>query len=196
MTSNSSTIQLLLKESIDSKTAALNDIDFIDSISKTAEAIKKCISSKGTIFVCGNGGSACDAMHFVEELVARYKKDRIGIKALHFMDGATLTCWSNDVGYESAFQRQAETFCSNNDVLIGISTSGNSNNIFLALQAAKSKGATTIGLLGKGGGKITEICDINITVPSVVTATERIQEIHITAIHILCELVETWILDK
>jgi D-sedoheptulose 7-phosphate isomerase len=113
---------------------------------------------------------------------------------MHFMDPSTLTCWSNDVGFESAFARQAETFCSSKDVFIGISTSGNSNNILEAIKAASNKGCYTIGLLGKGGGKIKEAADLSITVPKAVTATERIQEIHITVIHSLCEIIERWML--
>jgi D-sedoheptulose 7-phosphate isomerase len=194
MTDNISTVKSILEESINSKKTALEDVEFIKSISSAADRIKKMISDGGTLYICGNGGSTCDAMHFVEELVARYKRDRPGIKAMHFMDPSTLTCWSNDVGFESAFARQAETFCSSKDVFIGISTSGNSNNILEAIKAASNKGCYTIGLLGKGGGKIKEAADLSITVPKAVTATERIQEIHITVIHSLCEIIERWML--
>ena len=194
MSDNISTVKSILEESINCKKSALGDNEFIQSISTAADRIKQMITDGGTLYICGNGGSTCDAMHFVEELVARYKRDRPGIKAMHFMDPSTLTCWSNDVGFNSAFARQADTFCSSRDVFIGISTSGNSNNILEAIKAASKKGSYTIGLLGKGGGKIKEAADLSIVVPQTVTATERIQEIHITVIHSLCELIERWML--
>jgi D-sedoheptulose 7-phosphate isomerase len=142
----------------------------------------------GHLYACGNGGSACDAMHLVEELVARYKSDRPGIPAHHLLDAPTLTCWSNDFDYATAFQRQVETLVGSKDVLVAISTSGNSRNVVLATQAARDRGAWTLALTGADGGELGRIAAEVLRVPS--TATERIQEAHITVIHLLCELLE------
>ncbi|MCL4142152.1 UNVERIFIED_CONTAM: hypothetical protein GTU68_028180 [Idotea baltica] len=127
-------------------------------------------------------------MHFTEELVARYKSNRPGYKAMHFMDPGTITCWSNDYEYESAFERQVETFCTDKDILMGISTSGNSANILKAIEKAKEKNCFTIVLMGKDGGITKGKADLELIVPS--NATERIQEIHIMLIHLFCEFLE------
>lgn len=140
------------------------------------------------LYACGNGGSACDAMHLVEELVARYKLDRPGLPAHHLMDASTLTCWSNDYEFRTIFRRQVETHGQPGDVLVAISTSGNSENVLEAIDAASAAGLLTIGLTGKDGGKMRAICDELVVVPS--DATERIQEGHITIIHLWCELIE------
>jgi D-sedoheptulose 7-phosphate isomerase len=183
------TLKDALSDSIKIRQAILSDESLLN---KTEEAIAKlieAIKNGGIIYACGNGGSACDAMHFTEELVARYKKERPGIKAHHFMDAGTLTCWSNDYTWHGVFERQAETFCTPKDILVVFSTSGNSENILRGIAAAKKNGAKVIGLLGKGGGKAAPLCDISLVVPS--NATERIQEIHITWVHIFCEEIET-----
>lgn len=153
-----------------------------------AEQITGVFQQGGRLYACGNGGSACDAMHLVEELVARYKRDRPGLPAHHLLDAALLTCWSNDYSYESAFRRQVETLARPGDVLVAISTSGNSPNIIEAVRAAREQGVRTIGLTGRDGGAMAELCDVVLIVPS--DATERIQEGHITIIHLLCELIE------
>ncbi len=140
------------------------------------------------LYACGNGGSACDAMHLVEELVARYKRDRPGLPAHHLLDAPTLTCWSNDYEFATAFRRQVEALARPGDVLVALSTSGNSPNILLAVEAANERGVLTVGLSGKDGGRMRELCAELLLVPS--DATERIQEGHITVIHLLCELVE------
>lgn len=140
------------------------------------------------LYACGNGGSACDSMHLVEELVARYKRERPGLPAHHLLDAPTLTCWSNDYDYESAFRRQVEAMVREGDVLVAISTSGNSPNVLAAVEAANERGALSLGLTGKDGGRMRELCGEVLVVPS--DATERIQEGHITIIHLLCELVE------
>ncbi len=142
----------------------------------------------GRLYACGNGGSAADAMHFVEELVARYKRDRPGIPAHHLLDAPTLTCWSNDFDYSTAFCRQVETLVTPRDVLVAISTSGESKNVVLAAEAAMAKGAWTLALTGQGGGRLGRIASVTLAVPS--RETERIQEAHICIIHILCELLE------
>lgn len=182
-------IKSFLIESARIKTELAADDSFIENFDKAADSLKKTVVNGGTIYACGNGGSACDAMHFTEELVARYKRDREGIKAMHFMDPGTLTCWANDYDFQTVYGRQAKTFCDANDCLIAISTSGNSKNIIQAIENAKAKGTTTILLTGKGGGKAKSIADISIIVPS--DETDRIQEAHICIIHALCEFLET-----
>lgn len=183
------TIQKLIADSADLKLAVSKDREITERIAEIAESLQKSLSQGGTIYACGNGGSACDAIHLVEELVARFKRERKGYRAKHFMDPGVLTCWSNDYEYTTAFQREVETFCTPKDILIGITTSGNSENICVAFEAAKQIGTKTIGLLGKSGGKAKDICDLPLVIPS--ETTERIQEVHILVIHILCELLET-----
>ena len=182
-------IRTALRDSIAVKTAIVESPELLAAIQHTATKMVTAARAGATIFVCGNGGSSCDAMHFVEELVARYKRDRPGIRAQHFSEPGILTCWSNDYEFASVFERQAETFCKPGDVLVGISTSGNSENVRRAIAAAKRRSSWTVGLLGRDGGKIKSECDQALVVPS--PATERIQEAHITVIHILCELVES-----
>jgi D-sedoheptulose 7-phosphate isomerase len=157
-------------------------------ILEVARRLEAIFRAGGRLYACGNGGSACDAMHLVEELVARYKRDRPGLPAHHLLDAATLTCWSNDYEYATAFRRQVETLIRPEDALVAISTSGNSPNILLAAEAAAAKGAWTLGLTGEGGGKLADVASFLLAVPS--RATERIQEGHITIIHLLCELLE------
>lgn len=140
------------------------------------------------LYACGNGGSACDAMHLVEELVARYKRERPGLPAHHLLDAPTLTCWSNDYDFATVFERQVDTFTRPGDVLVAISTSGNSPNVLRAVQAAKRQGAVVVGLTGRDGGRMRSLCDEVLIAPS--DATERIQEAHITVIHLWCELIE------
>lgn len=183
------TITSILNDSAALKMKMAADPALRRALAQSAERLAVCAQGGGTIFACGNGGSTCDAMHLCEELVARYKRERPGIKALHFMDPGVLTCWGNDVSFEDAFARYATTFCSERDVLVAISTSGNSKNVLHAVRAAKAKGTFVVGLAGKDGGALAQEADIAIVVPG--TQTERIQEAHITCIHIWCELMET-----
>jgi D-sedoheptulose 7-phosphate isomerase len=183
-----SKIQDILRTSASIKNKLASDDNFMSEVAVAARRLIATVQAGGTIYSCGNGGSTADAIHLTEELVARYKRERPGIKAMHLMDAAVLTCWSNDYTFESVFERQVETFCGPSDCLIGISTSGNSKNIISAINAAKQKGAYTIGLLGKDGGALKSLCDTALVVPS--QETERIQEAHITIIHIFCELLE------
>jgi D-sedoheptulose 7-phosphate isomerase len=158
------------------------------AIVRAAERMAQGFRSGRHLYACGNGGSACDAMHLVEELVARYKRERPGLPAHHLLDPSTLTCWSNDYEFESVFQRQVEAMMREGDVLVALSTSGNSPNVLRAVEAANTRGALTIGLTGRSGGHMRGLCGELLAVPS--DATERIQEGHITIIHLLCELVE------
>lgn len=179
----------LLTESAKLKAAVASDAGFVDAISTSCEALFQTISQGGTIYACGNGGSTCDAMHLVEELVAQYKRKRRGIRAQHFMDPAALTCWSNDHSFEDAFRRYAEVFCTDRDVLVAISTSGRSKNVLAAVDEAKRRGTKVIGLTGRDGGDLAKKSDIALVVPA--QFAERIQEVHITVIHIWIELLET-----
>jgi len=155
---------------------------------RMADAVADAFRAGNRLYACGNGGSACDAMHLVEELVARYKRERPGLPAHHLVDGPTLTCWANDYDWDSVFQRQVEAMVRPGDVLVALSTSGNSINVIRAVEAAEARGAVTIGLLGREGGRLAGLCTHALVVPA--QATERIQEAHITIIHLLCELVE------
>ncbi len=162
---------------------------FNDIIEKIASTLINCLKNDGTVYWCGNGGSASDSQHLAGELVGRFVGDRKPLRSIALnADSAVMTCIVNDYGYEHIFSRQVDGLGREGDVLIGITTSGNSQNVINALNAAKSKKMTTIGLLGKGGGKAQEITDHEIVIPSNTTA--RVQEMHIMIGHILCDLIE------
>jgi D-sedoheptulose 7-phosphate isomerase len=162
--------------------------DLAPEVARTAARLAAAFREGKRLYACGNGGSACDAMHLVEELVARYKRERPGLPAHHLLDAPTLTCWSNDYEFATAFRRQVETLAGAGDVLVALSTSGNSPNVIQALEAARDRGVVTVGLTGRGGGRMRALCDHCLVVPS--EATERIQEGHVTLVHLLCDLVE------
>ena len=155
-------------------------------------AAKICIDSLkkgGKILIFGNGGSAADAQHIAAELVGRYKMERKGLSAIALTtDSSSLTAIANDFGYEHVFDRQIEALANTEDVVIGISTSGNSKNVINAIQLAKKIGCKSIGLTGKSGGYMSKICNINLIIPAQETA--RIQEMHILVGHIICHLIE------
>lgn len=188
MTVTTAMIRGIVSDSIEMKRAILGDSNLLQQISQAGEQLQTTMSGGGTIYSCGNGGSACDAMHLTEELVARFRRDRRGIRAMHFLDPAVMSCWSNDHDFAAVFSRQAETFCANGDTLVAISTSGNSENVVAGVQAARKKGAKVIGLLGRGGGELRGLVDIPIVIPCEVT--ERVQEAHILVIHIFCEILD------
>ncbi len=159
------------------------------AIAKVAEELGKALSSGRKILICGNGGSAADAQHFAAELVGRYKKERKGMAAIALTtDTSILTAVGNDYGYDEVFARQVEALGEKGDALFIISTSGNSKNLVKAAEKAKAGGMKVVGLLGKGGGAVKGMCDLEITVPS--ENTPRIQEMHGMIIHIICEIVE------
>ena len=154
-----------------------------------AYSIRDCISSGGKLLLMGNGGSAADSQHIAAELIGRFKKERKAIPALALtVDSSSLTALGNDYGFESIFSRQVEALANPNDAVVGISTSGNSKNIIRALSLAREIGAKTIGLMGNDGGEMKNCVDIGIIVPS--NDTARIQEVHITIGHIICEIIE------
>lgn len=154
-------------------------------IQRLCEAMKTCWDNGGRVLIAGNGGSAADAMHFAEELTVRFQKNRRALAAIALCDPTVLTCAANDFGYEAVFSRQVEAFGRPGDVFIGITTSGNSANILRAITQAKSQGMTTVGFLGKDGGKAAGMVDIDVTVPHALTA--RVQEGHKVLIHTICE---------
>jgi D-sedoheptulose 7-phosphate isomerase len=150
--------------------------------------LESTFNSGHKIYSAGNGGSHCDAMHFAEEWTGRYRKDRAPMPAMAFSDVSHITCTSNDYGFEHIFERMVRAFGQSGDIFLAITTSGNSKNLILAAQAAKAQGMHVVGLLGKGGGAIKELCDIAIVVPG--STSDRIQELHIKIIHIVIECVE------
>jgi D-sedoheptulose 7-phosphate isomerase len=167
----------------------LAEPDNLQKIAEAAQLMALSIQNKHKIISCGNGGSHCDAMHFAEELSGRYRDNRRALPALAISDPSHLSCVSNDYGYEFVFSRFVEALGQAEDVLLGISTSGNSANIIRAVEAAKAKGMKTVLLSGKDGGKLAGLADIEIRVPHFGYA-DRIQEIHIKIVHILILLIE------
>ena len=159
-------------------------------ISDVGIAMQNAIKKGGKILLMGNGGSAADSQHIAAEIVGRFKKERKGMPAIALTtDTSILTSVGNDYGYDYIFARQIEALCRPEDLVIGITTSGNSANVVSAMQAAKAIGAVTVGLTGGTGGKLTAICDYNLVMPSNVTA--RVQEAHIFVGHCLCEILES-----
>ncbi len=161
------------------------------NILKVDTAIKLMVESfnkNGRVFSCGNGGSMCDAMHFAEELTGRFRKERRPLGAMAISDSSHISCVANDYGYDFIFSKYLEAWGNNGDVLLAISTSGNSPNVINAVNAAKAKGMKVVGLLGKGGGKLKDIVDVSLVVDS--NISDRIQEIHIKCIHIMIEGIE------
>lgn len=161
----------------------------IEAIELAASIMAKSIKKGGKIMSCGNGGSMCDAMHFAEELSGRFRNDRKALPALSISDPSHISCVGNDYGYDYIFSRYVEGLGNENDVLLGISTSGNSANVINAIKAAKDKGMKVIGLTGKDGGAMKDLCDVEIRAPKSEYA-DRAQEIHIKVIHNLIELIE------
>jgi len=159
------------------------------SIENGAKIIAKSLLNAGTLFWCGNGGSAADSQHLAAELVGRFKQNRKALRSLALtVDTSVLTCVANDFSYEDIFSRQLEALARNGDVLVGISTSGNSKNVLSAFKMAKDLGVTSIALLGRDGGQAKSFSDLSIIVPS--HSTARIQEMHILIGHIFCDLIE------
>ncbi|PCS21710.1 D-sedoheptulose 7-phosphate isomerase [Candidatus Enterovibrio escicola] len=173
----------------------IKDDKNITDIEAAAMLLVNTFNSGGKVLSCGNGGSHCDAMHFAEELTGRYRENRPGYPAIAISDSSYISCVSNDFGYEFIFSRYLEAVGIKGDVLLGLSTSGNSVNILRAIEAAKAKGMESIILTGKDGGKIAGLADIEICVPHFGYA-DRIQEVHIKIIHILIQLVEKEMLNQ
>ncbi len=163
--------------------------NMVEDIEKTSNIIVNTVKNGNKILLCGNGGSAGDAQHISAEFTGRFRKERRGLPAIALTtDTSAITAIANDYGYEKIFSRQIEALGKKGDVLIAISTSGNSKNIIEAIKKAKENGLITIALTGRDGGEMRDICDINLIVPSENTA--RIQEIHIMIGHIFCAKVD------
>lgn len=167
----------------------MDDAEQMNNIDRAAQAMLHAIKDDGKILSCGNGGSHCDAMHFAEELTGRYRNHRPGIAAIAISDVSHISCVGNDYGYDQVFSRYVEAVGKNGDVLLAISSSGNSANVIKAIEAAKEKGMIVVGLTGKDGGKMAALVDIEIRAPYSSYA-DRAQEIHIKVIHSLIDSIE------
>lgn len=166
-----------------------NNKKLMKQIALAAAMMKVALVAGHKIMFCGNGGSAADSQHWAAEIVGRFQKERKGMPAIALtVDTSILTAIANDYGYDRIFARQVEALGSEGDVLVGISTSGNSANVLAAIAEAKAKGIKTIGMTAQGGGKMAEECDVCLVIPDKVTA--RAQEVHSLIGHILCEIVE------
>lgn len=167
----------------------INDENNFVQLEKAGKLIVSAIQSGNKILSCGNGGSICDAMHFAEELTGRFKEDRRAIPAISISDPSHITCVANDYGFDHIFSRYIEALGNTGDVLMAISTSGNSTNVVKAAESAKYKGMKVISLTGKNGGKLAGISDIEIRAPYN-DYSDRIQEIHIKIIHSIINYIE------
>jgi D-sedoheptulose 7-phosphate isomerase len=157
-------------------------------IAATGDKLAECLQRGGRILSCGNGGSMCDAMHFAQELAGHFRARRRALAAQAISDASLLTCAANDEGFDSVFARGVEAWGRTGDALLALSTSGNSRNVVEAVRAAQAIGMTTVGLLGRDGGQLRELCDVAIVVPG--TTSDRIQEVHIKIVHLLIEQIE------
>ncbi|SRR5579875_473595 len=180
--------KVYLDASREALTAAAGAIDEAQ-VERAVAAIYAALADDKPLLVCGNGGSAADAMHIAGELVGRYKKERRALRAMALAaDPAVLTAWSNDYGYDGVFARQVEAFGEPGGVLLALSTSGNSRNVVAAAAAARRKGMTVVALTGAGGGRLAADADILLAAPS--TDTPLVQQVHACLYHYLCAEVE------
>lgn len=183
-------MEKIIKLSIDKHIEGVNFLaSNIKEIIKIASLFIKTLKSGGKIIFLGNGGSASDAQHLCAELVGRFKKNRNPLPSIALSTNiASLTALGNDFGFETIFSRQIQALCSKKDLVVCISTSGESKNVILAAQTAKEMGIKTIGFLGKDGGRLKNLVDVSFVVP--LTDTARIQEVHILLGHIICEIID------
>jgi D-sedoheptulose 7-phosphate isomerase len=181
-----------IKEQFDEAKSCLENFNTAENhqrISEAIQAFSECIKKGNKIISCGNGGSMSDAMHFAEEMTGRFREDRRAFPAIAISDPSYLSCVSNDYGYDQVFSRFVEGMGKPGDILLGISTSGNSENVIKAAKAAKECGMLVIALTGKDGGKLAKVADIEIRAPHTQYA-DRVQEIHIKVIHSFIQGVE------
>ncbi|MFN4254942.1 MAG: SIS domain-containing protein [Saprospiraceae bacterium] len=192
---NDLTIKNAIAASIATKQAMLADEGFLAKIRAAAEAMLAAFRADGKVLFCGNGGSAADAQHIAAELSGRFYRDRppLFAEALH-VNSSFVTAVGNDYGYDEIFARMTEAAGRPGDVLVAISTSGNSPSILRAIERARQRGMVVVGMTGQSGGKMRDLCDVLLNVPS--AETPRIQESHILIGHILCELVEREMFGK
>lgn len=165
-----------------------NDDATMASLDAIAEALFQALKSGRKALVCGNGGSMADAMHFAEEWTGRFRKERRPYPVLSLSDACHLSCVANDYGFDEVFSRGVTAFGQPGDLLFLLTTSGQSANLITAAHAARDKGIATVGFLGKGGGKLRELCDFAVIAPG--ETSDRIQELHMLALHTLIEVVE------
>lgn len=189
MANTHSFIQSELEESLHCLQTFISDSANAQKIAKAAEILSSSIKNGNKILSCGNGGSMSDAMHFAEELSGRYRENRKALPAIAISDSGHLSCVANDFGYDFVFSRAVEAFGKQGDVLVAISTSGNSENVINAAKTAKEVGMQVVALTGKDGGKLASLADVEIRAPKSKFA-DRVQEIHIKVIHILIGLIE------
>ncbi len=162
--------------------------DQLENCQKWSDQMIAVLSRGGTVFTCGNGGSYCDALHFAEEMTGYFRSHRPPLAALTLGEASHITCVSNDLGFEEIFSRQLEALGKEGDMLVALSTSGQSQNVIRAVQTAQSQRIFTVGLLGKSGGELKNMVDLPIIVPS--ETSDRIQEVHIKLIHTVIETIE------
>jgi D-sedoheptulose 7-phosphate isomerase len=165
-----------------------------EKMDRAGKFMVDALNKGGKIISCGNGGSLCDAMHFAEELTGRFQKDRRPLSAMAISDPSHITCVANDFGLDYIFSRTIDALGKPGDVLLAISTSGNSQNVINAVESAQKAGMKVIGLTGKSGGRMAELCDVEIRAPYS-QYSDRVQEIHIKVIHSLVEYIELSMLD-
>lgn len=169
--------------------------EFLPVVHAMGTALIRSLEAGGKVLFCGNGGSAADAQHLAAELVVRFRRERRGLPGIALtVDSSVLTAGGNDYGFERVFARQVEALGAAGDVLVGYSTSGNSGNVLLAMETARAMGLVTVGLTGGDGGRLPALCDLCLKVPSSVTA--RIQECHLLAGHMMCEMVDVYFAEK
>lgn len=181
-------VQNALQDSYQTLHKFMSDQENLNKIEMACDVLAEAFANGQKAMSCGNGGSFCDAMHFAEELTGRFRKDRRALPAIAMSDGSHMTCVANDFGYDHVFSKYIEAFGQKGDVLMAISTSGNSPNVLKAVEYAKDRAMKVIALSGKDGGKLKELADVALIVDS--QMTDRIQEIHIKLIHIFIEAVE------
>ena len=182
-------VRATLREARASLDALLADQGAIAAIAGAGRILARSFAAGGRVYSCGNGGSMCDAMHFAEELSGRFRGDRKALAATAISDPSHMSCVANDYGYEQVFSRYVEAHGRPGDCLLAISTSGTSRNVVAAATAARAQGVTVIALTGKRGSPLGDLADVEISTPAGRFA-DRVQELHIKAIHILIELVE------
>ena len=181
-------IQSSLLEAQKTLNTFIEDPKNIALIDQAVNTFAGSFKNNGRVFSCGNGGSMCDSLHFAEELTGRYRKNRAPLPATGISEAGHITCIANDFGFEFIFSRFVEAWGQKGDVLLAISTSGNSANVIKAVEVAKAKGMKVVGLLGKDGGKLKMMVDVALVIDSPIT--DRIQEVHIKCIHIIIEGIE------
>lgn len=177
-----------LEEAHATLSAFLANPEQLAKCERFSELLTATFREGGRLFTCGNGGSHCDAMHFAEEFTGRYRKDRAPLGALALGDPSHVTCVGNDYGFNEIFSRQLQGMARKGDLLVGLSTSGNSENVVRAFHVAREIGVKTVGLLGRDGGKLKGMADLAIVIPA--QTSDRIQEMHIKLIHTVIETVE------